>query len=74
MMVVLLVLGFCVPVLITLIELEFSDRRTKRLEVRLDTLEAENHELRLEVGEWMGIPRKLLESDLPEEEVKRQNG
>ena len=72
---VLLVLAVCVPVLLTLIELERNERR-------LQTIEEDNAALRLDVAQYMGIalekgPRAFAEADLelPEgEEVKGKNG
>lgn len=72
---VLLVLAVCVPVLLTLIELQRYERRFKRIE-------DENVRLRADVSLYMGMvveehPREFLEADLklPEgEEVKGKNG
>jgi len=76
-----LLMLLCVAVLIMLISIEMMERRQKErlakkeeeiavLREMMTEAATEREQLRAELSEFMGLPRRLLEGDLPDQEVK----
>jgi hypothetical protein len=75
-----LLMLLCVAMFIMLVSIELMERRNKEiiaekeeeiavLKDQMTAAAIEREQLRQELGEFVGLPRKLLESGLSEEEV-----
>ena len=62
-----------IPIALSLIFISRLEEKNESLEFMLQNLSLKNDRLQASLNEWMGNPRKLLESGLQEKEVRTRN-